>query len=186
MKLPSGECYKPHWWFNIGSVNGLEPSDNKSLPEPILTQIGHNMASLGHNKLMSFIFQWVFVKKKQCQPRPVILLFVLNSVIIWMSWACFLSLARSKLRLCSASHRPGYWSNLPCDWPSAAWAYSEQETENRPSTKSALNMFPFYIAVEDIYAGRDFLYTQEPVWTYFSPLLQFFFIQDNILLGLKD
>ena len=30
----------------------------------------------------------------------------------------FLSLARSKLRLCSANHRPGYWSNLPCDWPS--------------------------------------------------------------------
>ena len=39
--------------------------------------------------------------------------------------ACFLSLARSKLRLCSANHRPGYWSNLPCDWPITAWAYSE-------------------------------------------------------------
>ena len=24
------------------------------------------------------------------------------------------------------------WSNLPCDWPSTAWAYSEQETENGP------------------------------------------------------
>ena len=45
----------------------------------------------------------------------------------------FLSLAQSKLRLCSANHRPGHWSNLPCDWPSTAWAYSEQETENRPS-----------------------------------------------------
>ena len=44
----------------------------------------------------------------------------------------FLSLARSKLRLCSANHRTGYWSNLPCDWPSTAWAYSEQDTENRP------------------------------------------------------
>ena len=44
----------------------------------------------------------------------------------------FLSLPRSKLRLCSANHRPGYWSNLPCDWPSTAWAYSEQEPENRP------------------------------------------------------
>ena len=39
--------------------------------------------------------------------------------------ACFLSLAQSKLRLYSANHRPGYWSNLPCDWPSTAWAYSE-------------------------------------------------------------
>ena len=48
------------------------------------------------------------------------------------SWARFLSPARSKLRLCSANHRPGYWSNLPCDWPSTAWAYSKQETENGP------------------------------------------------------
>ena len=43
-------------------------------------------------------------------------------------WARFLSLARSKLSLCSANHRPGYWSNLPCGWPSTAWVYSEQET----------------------------------------------------------
>ena len=50
----------------------------------------------------------------------------------WFTWARFLSLARSKLRLCSANHRPGYWSNLPCDWLSTVWAYSEQETENRP------------------------------------------------------
>ena len=48
--------------------------------------------------------------------------------------ACFQSLAWSKLRLCSANHRPGHWSNLPCDWPSTAWASSEQETENRSMT----------------------------------------------------
>ena len=30
------------------------------------------------------------------------------------SRACFLSLAWSKLRLCSTNHRPGYWSNLSC------------------------------------------------------------------------
>ena len=36
------------------------------------------------------------------------------------------------LSLCSANHRTGYWSNLPCDWPSTAWAYSKQETENGP------------------------------------------------------
>ena len=47
-------------------------------------------------------------------------------------WACFLSLARSKLRLHSANHRPGYWSNLSCDWPRRACAYSEQKTENKP------------------------------------------------------
>ena len=44
----------------------------------------------------------------------------------------------SKLRLCSANHRPGYWSNLPCDWLSTAWAYPEQETENRPGYWSNL------------------------------------------------
>ena len=42
------------------------------------------------------------------------------------------SLAQSKLRLCSANHRTGYWRNLSCDWLSTAWAYSEQETENGP------------------------------------------------------
>ena len=44
----------------------------------------------------------------------------------------FLSLTQNKLGLCSANHRPGYWSNLPCDWLSKAWAYSENETENGP------------------------------------------------------
>ena len=48
------------------------------------------------------------------------------------TWACFLSLARSKLRLSSANHRAGYFSNLACDWLSIVWAYSEQETENGP------------------------------------------------------
>ena len=37
-----------------------------------------------------------------------------------------------KLSLCSANHRPGYFSNLPCDWPNTAWVYSEQEAENGP------------------------------------------------------
>ena len=46
----------------------------------------------------------------------------------------FLSLAQSKLRLCWANRRPGYWSNLSCDWLSTAWVYSEQETENGPSS----------------------------------------------------
>ena len=56
-----------------------------------------------------------------------------NIMLYWVflsSGAHFLSLARSNLRLCSANHRPGYWSNLSCDWPSTAWAYSEQEIEN--------------------------------------------------------
>ena len=59
-----------------------------------------------------------------------------NNISHWLdthlNWARFLFLAPCKLGLCSANHRPGYWSNLPCDWLSTVWAYSEQETENRP------------------------------------------------------
>ena len=47
-------------------------------------------------------------------------------------WVHFLSLTRRKLRLCSANHRAGCFSNLGCDWLSIVWAYSEQETENGP------------------------------------------------------
>ena len=49
-----------------------------------------------------------------------------------MPWAQFLSLARSKLRLCLANYRAGYFSNLACDWLSIVWAYSKQEKENGP------------------------------------------------------
>ena len=52
-----------------------------------------------------------------------------------MTRAPFLSRALSKLRLCSANHRPGHWSNLPCDWLSTAWAYSRDR-------KRALVQFP--------------------------------------------
>ena len=53
---------------------------------------------------------------------------------ICITRARFLSLTRSKLRLCSANHRAGYVSNLACDWLSIVWANSEQETENGPRT----------------------------------------------------
>ena len=44
-----------HWWsVNIGSGNGLMPSGNKPLPEPMLTQISVEMASLGHNELRQY------------------------------------------------------------------------------------------------------------------------------------
>ena len=42
---------------------------------------------------------------------------------IWMHRAHFLSLTQSKLRLCPANHRAGYFSNLTCDWLSIVWAY---------------------------------------------------------------
>ena len=37
---------------NIGSGNGLVPSGNKPLSEPMLTQICRHMTSLGHNELV--------------------------------------------------------------------------------------------------------------------------------------
>ena len=49
-----------------------------------------------------------------------------------ITWAHFLSFTWSKLRLCSANHRAGYFSNLACDWLSILWTHSEQETENGP------------------------------------------------------
>ena len=48
----------------------------------------------------------------------------------------FLSLNRSKLSLWSAKQRAGYFSNLACDWLSIVWAYSEQETENGPWSRT--------------------------------------------------
>ena len=55
-----------------------------------------------------------------------------RSMSCFLIRARFLPLALSKLRLCSANHRPGYFSNLACDWLSIVWAYSEQDTENGP------------------------------------------------------
>ena len=47
------------WWrVNIGSGNGLVPSGNKPLPEPMLTQIHvacDHMASLGHIELIGAV-----------------------------------------------------------------------------------------------------------------------------------
>ena len=41
-----------HWWsVNIGSGNGLVPSGNKPLPEPMLSRICHHMLSLARNEL---------------------------------------------------------------------------------------------------------------------------------------
>ena len=87
----------------------------------------------------SLVFKrfWGFRDSDLWRMANIFMLCLLEIFLWWLSphiWARFLSLARSKLRLCSANHRPGYWSNLPCDWLSTAWAYSEQETENRPRT----------------------------------------------------
>ena len=46
--------------------------------------------------------------------------------------ARFLSLIQSKLRLCAANHRAGYFSNLACYWLRIVWTYSEHDSENGP------------------------------------------------------
>ena len=38
VQIFSYECHRNHWQVNIGSGNGLVPSVNKPLPEPMLTQ----------------------------------------------------------------------------------------------------------------------------------------------------
>ena len=83
----------------------------------VLMNRNHNTCNSGGRKHTS---KWVW----QCLQNSSH--FVLASI-----WTGFLSFARSKLRLCSANHRLGYWSNLPCDWPSTAWAYSRERDRKR-------------------------------------------------------
>ena len=75
-------------------------------------------------------------RHQQCRLRYVSTWSTLYPSLCWIYigciWARFLSLARSKLRLCSANHRAGYFSNLAFDWLSIVWAYSENDTENGP------------------------------------------------------
>ena len=68
----------------------------------------------------------------------------------WITWARPLSLARSKLRLCSANHMAGYFSNLACDWLSIVWAYSEQETDNWPWSTALFPGRPSAVRCQDI------------------------------------
>ena len=94
--------------------------------------------------------------------------------------AHFLSLARSKLRLCSANHRAGYFSNLACDWLSIVWAYSKQETENGPRRELFFFFFFFFFffRCDNVHWG-DFVgllilpsYPSFPSVVYFGLLLQ--------------
>ena len=95
---------------------------------PIIDNAVHNVSILVVRKL---IFELFMLMERINEYH----LLISDCISTWTwrakySTACFRSLAQSKLRLCSANHKPGYWCNLPCDWPSTGWAYSEQETEN--------------------------------------------------------
>ena len=78
-----------------------------------------------------------------------------------MPWARFLSVSPSKLRLCSANHRPDYWSNLPCDQPNTTWAYSKEETENKTrclASHQGVNLFlflSFQLMKDMLYSGVE-------------------------------
>ena len=87
------------------------------------------MVQVSVSTLMTFTWPWPLFLFSSC-----LVCYSLDSIQLNKdrTWARFLSLARSKLRLCPANHRPGYWSNLPCDWLSTAWAYSQPEMENGP------------------------------------------------------
>ena len=67
----------------------------------------------------------------------------LYAIKSWPFWVRFLSLAWSKLKICSANHRPFCWSKLSCDWRSTAWFYSEQETEWPWSMRGSSLMQPW-------------------------------------------
>ena len=75
--------------------------------------------------------------------------------------ARFLSLTWSKLRLCSANHRAGYFSNLACDWLSIVWAYSKWETDNGPRfAHPRYNFSPFCNSVNT----HTFCFVFYPAW----------------------
>ena len=78
--------------------------------------------------------------------------------------AHFISLARSKLRLCSANHRAGYFSNLACNWLSIVWAYSREETESGPRSQwlrnSVMPLERFFFWLQDIILMVDFVLLQ--------------------------
>ena len=90
----------------------------------------------------------------------------------WDPRAHFLSLARSKLRLCSANHRAGYFSNMACDWLSIAWAYSEQETKNEPWFNIAERLFNTLRPRQN---GRHFA----------DGILKYIFLNENVWIPIK-
>ena len=86
--------------------------------------------------------------------------------------AHFLSLAQSKFRLCSVNHRPCYWSNLACDWPSTAWVNSKLETENGPRFGlELLHQFPPFCWFPPVLSKQWLLITYHVLIWQMSPQL---------------
>ena len=140
----------------IHSDRCLGPAEPPIAPHPtILRDPGHICTAIGFSRAMDPIDNGAS-KESSGTSRSFD-----THWLMFESWARFLSLARSKHRLCSANHRAGYFSNLACDWLSIVWAYSQQETGNGSWFVTALQLTMFhgfflYLAV------TNFSYTRTP------------------------
>ena len=112
-------------------TNGTASSGDEAQDSKVGAMIRHGWAPKGKPLNQRVCFSGL---AQDCSFSGALTMALLQSYTKASVWASFMSVAWSKLRLCSANHRPGYWSNLPCDWPSTAWAYSKQETQNGPWT----------------------------------------------------
>ena len=92
--------------------------------------------SIANTLELRLSFTNLLIWSSDCWGKKFSIIATLCSEAMWLGPVFCLFSARSKLRLCSTNHRPGYWSNLPCDWLSTAWVYFEQETENRPRSSA--------------------------------------------------
>ena len=78
---------------------------------------------------------------------------VWHLVRLW-TCACFLSLARSKLMLCSANPRTGYLRNPACDWLSLVWSYSTPRKKQKIGPDySNLTLYQIQITEPILYCG---------------------------------
>ena len=123
-----------------------------------------------------------------------------DALILAVTRVRFLSLAWSKLKLCSGNHRPDYWSDLPCDWLITAWAYPEQETENGPWTSAAaLNNYKdvimgamasqitsLTIVYSNVHSGADKKYHQSSASLQMASNAEMFPFDDVIMKEVSD
>ena len=115
-------CFMPNyitpWQIVIGS-------SSTSLPHITINQTANSKCDF-------------YLRENQCDACFLFILLICINPSVLKPWysgiirARFLSLARIKLRLCSATHQAGYFSNLSCEWMSIGGARSEQETEKGP------------------------------------------------------
>ena len=88
----------------------------------------HKYCSSSAKKYFSCIISRFILSNNHFQLGPDIIWLINNQ---WYQiWAHFLSFAGSKLRLCSANHRPGYWSNPPCDWPTVGPGLQDRQASS--------------------------------------------------------